>query len=140
MQRELKGERGMSKAWVIATSVGLALAMGGGPVRAEVIAYPKNGQTQEQFQMDQYQCHQWAKGQTGVDPTQPAPSTTRLNPPAWKAARIRCAEEKAVFRARPALDTVLEVTMITCGLKEPARAAAGFASPGDGSATGSIHD
>jgi len=74
----------MSKAWVIATSVGLALAVSGGPVRGEVIAYPKNGQTQEQFQMDQYQCHQWAKGQTGVDPTQPAqqPAAPTGPPPA----------------------------------------------------------
>jgi len=62
----------MAKTWVIATSVGLALIMSGGPAWAEIFAYPKNGQTQEQFQMDQYQCHQWATSQTGVDPTNPA--------------------------------------------------------------------
>ena len=78
----------MSKTWVIATSVGLALIMGSGPVRAEVIAYPKNGQTQEQFQMDQYQCHQWAKGQTGVDPTQPAPPKPAAPPQPPPAAGV----------------------------------------------------
>jgi len=73
----------MAKTWMIATSAGLALIMSGGPAWAEVIAYPKNGQTQEQFQMDQYQCHEWAKGQTGVDPTQPAqpPAAKPSGPP-----------------------------------------------------------
>jgi hypothetical protein len=33
--------------------------------------YPKNGQTKEQQAADQYECHNWAKGQTGFDPTQP---------------------------------------------------------------------
>jgi len=82
----------MSKTWMIATSVGLALVVSGGPAWAEVIAYPKNGQTQEQFQMDQYQCHQWATGQTGVDPTQPAqqkapPRPGRRRPPVLAPAR-----------------------------------------------------
>ena len=62
----------MTKTWMIATSAGLALMLSGGPAWAEIFAYPKNGQTQEQFQMDQYQCHQWATSQTGVDPTNPA--------------------------------------------------------------------
>jgi len=33
--------------------------------------YPKNGQTQEQQSADRYECHSWAKGQTGFDPTEP---------------------------------------------------------------------
>jgi hypothetical protein len=33
--------------------------------------YPKNGQTQEQQSADRYECHSWAKGQTGFDPTRP---------------------------------------------------------------------
>ena len=44
----------MSKVWKLAVSLGLAMLIGGGPVWAEVIAYPKKGQTQEQFQQDQY--------------------------------------------------------------------------------------
>jgi hypothetical protein len=37
---------------------------------AEVFVYPKSGQSQEKFQQDQFECHNWAKGQTGVDPSQ----------------------------------------------------------------------
>ena len=36
---------------------------------AEVFVYPKQGQSQQQFEQDQYACHQWAKSQTGVDPS-----------------------------------------------------------------------
>jgi hypothetical protein len=36
------------------------------------IIYPKNGQTKEQQAADQFECHTWAKTQTGFDPTQPA--------------------------------------------------------------------
>jgi hypothetical protein len=38
---------------------------------AEVFVYPKQGATQEQFQRDQFECHQWAQAQTGVNPAQP---------------------------------------------------------------------
>jgi hypothetical protein len=37
-----------------------------------LIAYPKNGQTQEQQGKDTFECHRWAVGQTGFDPTQAA--------------------------------------------------------------------
>ena len=33
--------------------------------------YPKNGQSQDQQSADKYECHEWAKNQTGFDPTQP---------------------------------------------------------------------
>jgi hypothetical protein len=32
--------------------------------------YPKNGQTAEQQSADRYECHSWARTQTGFDPTQ----------------------------------------------------------------------
>jgi ribosomal protein S9 len=35
------------------------------------VIYPKNGQTREQQAADQFECHNWAKGQTGFDPTLP---------------------------------------------------------------------
>jgi Glycine-zipper domain len=47
----------------------LALA---GQAGAEVFVYPKAGQSQEVFQRDQFECHNWAKQQTGFDPSQPA--------------------------------------------------------------------
>jgi hypothetical protein len=34
------------------------------------IVYPKNGQSKEQQAADQFECHTWARGQTGFDPTQ----------------------------------------------------------------------
>lgn len=39
--------------------------------QSDLIIYPKNGQTKEQQAADQFECHSWAKGQTGFDPTQP---------------------------------------------------------------------
>jgi hypothetical protein len=70
----------MSKAWMMAVSAGLALVIGGGPAWAEVFAYPKKGQTQAQFEQDQFECHKWAKEQTGVDPTQPQPNAAAPPP------------------------------------------------------------
>jgi hypothetical protein len=32
--------------------------------------YPKNGQSQEQQAADRFECHDWARNQTGFDPTQ----------------------------------------------------------------------
>jgi YMGG-like Gly-zipper len=40
------------------------------PAAAEVFVYPKQGQSQEQFEKDQFACHSWAKQQTGIDPSQ----------------------------------------------------------------------
>src|SRR5579863_4376816 len=42
-----------------------------GPAASELIAYPKNGQSQEQQGKDKFECHRWAVGQTGFDPTEP---------------------------------------------------------------------
>jgi hypothetical protein len=41
------------------------------PAQSDLIIYPSNGQSKEQQAADQYECHNWAKGQTGFDPTQP---------------------------------------------------------------------
>jgi hypothetical protein len=40
-----------------------------GGAGADLIAYPKNGQSEEQQGKDKYECHSWAAGQTGFDPT-----------------------------------------------------------------------
>ena len=40
------------------------------------IVYPKNGQTKEQQAADQFECHRWARSQTGFDPTQPGGGVT----------------------------------------------------------------
>jgi hypothetical protein len=36
-----------------------------------LIMYPKNGQSAETQAADRYECHSWARSQTGFDPTQP---------------------------------------------------------------------
>jgi hypothetical protein len=87
----------MAKVWTMAVILGLALAIGGGPAGAEVIAYPKKGQTQEQFQKDQYDCHQWAKGQTGFDPM--APQQGAAAPPPQQGGAVRGAARGAAVGA-----------------------------------------
>jgi hypothetical protein len=37
----------------------------------ELFIYPKSGQSEQQQATDRYECHRWAVGQTGFDPTQP---------------------------------------------------------------------
>jgi hypothetical protein len=55
---------------VVAVNMALALCLIASQASAEVFAYPKKGQSQQQFEQDQFACHQWAQGQTGVDPSQ----------------------------------------------------------------------
>jgi hypothetical protein len=42
------------------------------PPSDDLFIYPKNGQPADQQANDKYECHKWASGQTGFDPTQPA--------------------------------------------------------------------
>lgn len=64
-------------------TVGLLAAftvVGIGSATADMFVYPKKGQTKDQQQKDQYECHLWAVDQTGVDPmkpVQPAPATAQ---------------------------------------------------------------
>ena len=39
------------------------------PAPQDVFMYPRNGQTDEQQASDRYECHRWAAGETGFDPT-----------------------------------------------------------------------
>ena len=39
---------------------------------SQVFIYPRQGQSEEQQAKDRYECHRWAAGQTGYDPTSPA--------------------------------------------------------------------
>src|SRR5574341_173976 len=81
----------------IAMGIGLAMCIAGSQARAEVFAYPKKGQSQEQFEQDQFQCHKWAKGQTGVDPTQPQQSAAA--PPPQQGGAVRGAAKGAALGA-----------------------------------------
>lgn len=39
--------------------------------QAQLMIYPAAGQTPQEQQQDQYQCHTWAVNQTGYDPSNP---------------------------------------------------------------------
>ena len=39
----------------------------------KMFVYPRRGQTEQQQSKDEYECHRWAAGQTGYDPTRPNP-------------------------------------------------------------------
>ena len=41
----------------------------GAAANSTLFAYPKNGQTSDQQSKDTFECHQWAAGQTGFDPS-----------------------------------------------------------------------
>jgi len=61
---------------------GLAVA-----AHAEVFVYPKQGQSQDQFERDQFECHKWAEGQTGVNPSQPSAAVAAPMPEQGGAIR-----------------------------------------------------
>jgi len=67
-----------------------------GPAQAagasDLIAYPKNGQTPEQSGKDKFECHQWAVGQTGFDPTQPGGGAAPGNRSNYLRAQAACLE------------------------------------------------
>jgi hypothetical protein len=62
------------------------------PAISELIAYPKNGQSQEQQGKDKFECHQWAVSQTGFDPTQPAAATAADRRSDYFRAQAACLE------------------------------------------------
>ncbi len=45
----------------------------------DLIVYPKNGQSKDQQAADQFECHGWARGQTGFDPTQDGGGVTQAD-------------------------------------------------------------
>ena len=50
------------------------LALAGSGIAAGVFVYPQKGQSPEQQNRDSYDCYNWARAQSGVDPSQPPPS------------------------------------------------------------------
>jgi len=59
----------------------IAASFAAATVQAQQFVYPSKGQTPEQQKKDEYECHQWAVNQTGVDPTKPAPQQQAAPPP-----------------------------------------------------------
>ena len=68
-------------------ATGLAIGLISGPASAEIFVYPANGQSDEQQSRDEFECYQWAKDRTGVDPARAsAPSTVVVSEPAQGGA------------------------------------------------------
>jgi hypothetical protein len=61
-----------------------------------LFVYPKNGQSEQQTANDRYQCHAWAVGQTGYDPTNTANSTgaATATPENYRRAVTACLDAR----------------------------------------------
>jgi hypothetical protein len=78
----LQEERRMNIDKILAFLAGTFL-VAGVAMAQEPIVYPAKGQSHEQMQKDEFECYQWAKGQTGFDPM--APPTPSTPPPQQQA-------------------------------------------------------
>jgi hypothetical protein len=63
-----------------------------------VFVYPKKGQTTEQQHFDENECFAWAKTNTGIDPTAPAPAQPAAEPVA-KGGTVKGAAKGAAAGA-----------------------------------------
>jgi len=59
---------------------------------ADVYLYPRNGQSDQQMANDRYECHSWAVGQTGFDPTRGGQQTG--NHDDYRRAMISCLDAR----------------------------------------------
>jgi hypothetical protein len=66
------------------------------PPSDDVFVYPKNGQPEDVQARDKYECHKWAQGETGFDPTQAGggvpPEQTNDKRAAYQRAMGACLE------------------------------------------------
>ena len=62
-------------------------ASGASTGSAEVYAYPKSGQSDEQQATDRYECHKWAVAQSGYDPTRGQAAGNSVD---YRRAMIAC--------------------------------------------------
>jgi hypothetical protein len=85
----------MTKPRAVLTALVLTLPLLAASAGAEVIVYPKAGQSPSQFQQDQYQCHQTAQMQTGFNPAQPVAAA----PPPERGGALRGAAGGAALGA-----------------------------------------
>jgi hypothetical protein len=74
----------MNRTVVLACLVSLTATSVAWAVEPEV--YPAQGQTTEQQERDQYECHQWASKETGVDPEALAEEKLEAQPSDGKQA------------------------------------------------------
>lgn len=85
------------KSWISTIVAGLVAGALVSAAQAEVYVYPKPGQSQDAFQKDQYECHNWASQQTGFNPA--APPQTAAAPPPQQGGAVRGAARGAAVGA-----------------------------------------
>ena len=85
------------KSWISTVVAGLVAGALVSAAQAEVYVYPKPGQSQDAFQKDQYECHNWASQQTGFNPA--APPQTAAAPPPQQGGAVRGAARGAAVGA-----------------------------------------
>lgn len=61
---------------------------------SSLYVYPRNGQSEEQTATDRFECHQWAVGQTGFDPTGASQSQTANGPADYQRAITACLDAR----------------------------------------------
>ena len=61
------GTRSIGKALIMFAFSGV-FATSGSVMSTDFFIYPTKGQSAEQISKDKYECHEWAKQQTGIDP------------------------------------------------------------------------
>ena len=62
---------------------------------SSLYVYPRNGQSEEQTSTDRYECHQWAAGQTGFDPTKGVDQSAASSGPAdYRRAMSACLDAR----------------------------------------------
>ena len=74
----------MSSKWIVPTAM-IAALVGTPALFAQQFVYPGKGQSPQQQQKDEFECHQWAVQQTGYDPTRPPPRQAAAPAPSGPA-------------------------------------------------------
>jgi Glycine-zipper domain len=81
--------------FAIAASVLISSA---GAFAQNLYVYPQKGQSKQQQEKDEFECHKWAKDQTGFDPMA-QPSSPAAAAPAPKGGAVRGAAKGAALGA-----------------------------------------
>ena len=64
-----------------------------------LVVYPANKQSASQQSVDEQECYNWAKAQTGIDPQAPPPAATAAEPPPQGGQRLKGAARGAAAGA-----------------------------------------
>lgn len=64
-----------------------------------LIVYPAKQQSASQQSVDEQECYNWAKAQTGIDPQAPPPAATAAEPPKQGGQRLKGAAKGAAAGA-----------------------------------------